>query len=742
MYFFVRLHQRKLLMIINTKTRLIVLASLLMVVANSYLSTLHAQEDSKTKKPTKVAQSDSIATSKPSVQSSISASTLFDSEGNIVNPDSLSMYVWKVLPRLGERIIMPMDTATINFGQSTLAESKTLGAQFLGNIGSAFEPIDYFQRESNPDFPFMDVVQPWYLTPKNNKFYNTKVPYTNVDYQSGGGGNTNESRVSIVMTSNYGKKLNVGFNFDYIYARGFYSGLFNKQTSYDFFASYTGERYKMDFFGGNNHSNAATNGGIIDDRYITNPNSTDLESSRSNSKDIPVYFEDGLRNKMRGRYFFVSNSYDLGDFYEEITNDSTVTYIKKTNYIAPASVIYTLDYQDQRRTFSTPQNMLNSDSLNAIFVPNFKTENFTDGTILGKYTDNFNDYMSYYSFKNTIGFRMNEGFKEWTKFGLTVFAEANFRKYLLPDDEIKQLNVTHSDDIYSIGATLSSNKGKYLKYNLTVVKGVNKSNTELHADVMTRVPIKDDQIALKANLDITKTPASFFQNNFVSRNWRYHEDFDDVKKFRIGAELLLPKFSISETSISAGYENISNMIYINNEYITDPTYQFANWSKYRRTPTQYTSDVNVLSFKLKEKLNLGILNIELQGLLQKSSNEDIVPLPKWTISANAYLLTKLSKVLTVQLGVESYMFEKYYARGYDPLFNQFYNQNKEDAKAVEIGGFPFTNAYINLHLKYTRFFVMMYNVTKGMGNRSYFTTPHYPIDPTMFRWGLSWRFNN
>lgn len=697
--------------------------------------TIKAQENSEI-----VSESSLLADSTNNVESNksiISASTIFDSEGNVLNTDSLSMYVWKVLPRLGERVVVPMDTSTINFGQSTLAESKALGVQYLGNIGSAFEPSEYFARKQNIDFPFMDVVTPWYLTPMSNTFYNTKVPYSNVTYQTGGGGNSNESEISIVMTSNFGKNLNIGFNFDYIYARGYYTGLFNKQTSYNFFGSYTGDRYKMDFFAGNNHSNAATNGGIENDRYITNPDAEDLTSIRGNTKDIPVMFQDGLRNKLRGRYVFISNSYDLGKYYEEVQNNgSTSTWVKKDNYIAPASVIYTLDYRDQKRTFSTPDNFVNSSRLNSVFIPNIPVYEGSEETG-PKYSTNFNDFMSYYSFKNTLAFRMNEGFKKWTKFGLTIFAEANFRKYLLPDEKMALINTTHSDNLFSVGATLSSNKNKYLKYNLTIVKGINKTNTELHGDILGRIPIKDKFIGLKANVDITNTPASFFQNNFSSRNWVFKNDFSDVKKINIGGELSFPKFGPSETFISAGYENISNYIFIDNKAITE-----GEVSGFRRTPTQYSENVNVMSLKLKERLSFGLFNVEFQGLLQKSTDEDIMPLPTWTVSANAYLLTKLSKVLTVQLGVESYMFAKYYARGYDPLLNQFYNQNKTDVDAVELGGFPFTNVYINFHLKYTRFFVMAYNVTKGMGNRMSFTTPHYPIDPTMFRWGLSWQFNN
>ena len=42
-----------------------------------------------------------------------------------------------------------------------------------------------------------------------------------------------------------------------------------------------------------------------------------------------------------------------------------------------------------------------------------------------------------------------------------------------------------------------------------------------------------------------------------------------------------------------------------------------------------------------------------------------------------------------------------------PSIGQFYNQNPDDK--IEIGAFPIVNVYANLHLKRTRFFIMMYH---------------------------------
>ena len=90
---------------------------------------------------------------------------------------------------------------------------------------------------------------------------------------------------------------------------------------------------------------------------------------------------------------------------------------------------------------------------------------------------------------------------------------------------------------------------------------------------------------------------------------------------------------------------------------------------------------------------------------------------------NLYIKTGLAKkVLQLELGADVRYFTKYYAPDYSPAIGQFYNQNPEDK--IEIGSYPIVNVYANLHLKRTRFFVMMYHINQGSGSSRYFLAPH------------------
>ena len=63
-------------------------------------------------------------------------------------------------------------------------------------------------------------------------------------------------------------------------------------------------------------------------------------------------------------------------------------------------------------------------------------------------------------------------------------------------------------------------------------------------------------------------------------------------------------------------------------------------------------------------------------------------------------------------------------------------------KNVKVGNYPIVNAYANVHIKHTRFFVMMSHLNAGQGDKNYFFTPHYPMNQRVFRMGVSWNFFN
>ncbi|GHT61520.1 hypothetical protein AGMMS50239_12610 [Bacteroidia bacterium] len=95
-------------------------------------------------------------------------------------------------------------------------------------------------------------------------------------------------------------------------------------------------------------------------------------------------------------------------------------------------------------------------------------------------------------------------------------------------------------------------------------------------------------------------------------------------------------------------------------------------------------------------------------------------------------------MLTIQLGANAHYFTRYYAPGYEPATQQFKVQNE-----VKVGNYPLVSGFLNCHLKQTRFFLEYYNAgALFISPTEYFSLPHYPVNPTLLKLGLSVDFIN
>ena len=189
----------------------------------------------------------------------------------------------------------------------------------------------------------------------------------------------------------------------------------------------------------------------------------------------------------------------------------------------------------------------------------------------------------------------------------------------------------------------------------------------------------------------------------------------------------------------SGVENIKTYTYLDNTSVTTTNEQGNSTYKNNVSVNQYSGNIQVLTAIWQQKLKAGIFHLDTEVAYQKSSKEDILPLPDLSAYANLYLKTKTSNdALRVELGADVRYFTKYAAPDYSPVIGQFYLQDPN--RKIEIGGYPMVNVYANLQWKRTRIFVMMYHVNQGSGKSNYFLAPHYPINPKMFKIGISWNF--
>jgi len=192
----------------------------------------------------------------------------------------------------------------------------------------------------------------------------------------------------------------------------------------------------------------------------------------------------------------------------------------------------------------------------------------------------------------------------------------------------------------------------------------------------------------------------------------------------------------TRTTLRVAYDNIQNYTYFAQKYnITEDYGRTGNTVSVK----QASANISLLTAQLSQDFTIGLLNWETQLTYQKSTDDNVLAVPTLNIYTNLYLHFKVARVLSVDLGADLRYFSKYKAPDYSPALGQFTVQDNGENN-VECGNYPFVGVYANMHLKHTRFFLMMSHVNASTGD--YFLTPHYPTNGRVLRFGVSWNFFN
>ena len=641
------------------------------------------------------------------------------------------------LTELGDRYIAPMDTNRLNTSNSSLVEGQSVAIAYTGNIGSPSQSRIFSERKEERDFIFADVYDHYIITPQNGFFYDTKIPYSNVQYLRAGGAAKKEELLKILLTSNFGKKLNVGWDFDYIYSRGFYNSNGNKIINYRFFGSYFSDRYEAHAHIRNTNIINTENGGLINDRNITHPE--DFGTGRPpDTKDYVTRMSDTW-NRVRGKSFFLTHRYNLG-FYREMTDKeierreqrelererqreeehsedhdhehqtSTNDYVKEDIhtdevFVPVSSLIHTFEYEDNKRRFISNNNLDN-------LYPD----------MYGLPDSLPNDYTSSWRMKNTLALSLREGFQDWVKAGFTAFISFEKRQFALPGDSTMLSTEQYDEFSTFIGAELTKKRGSILTYNARgefCIAGSDLSEFRLNGNIQSRFPVFGKTAALQATGYIKNVVPAFYQRHHHSRYFWWDTNLKNVQRVFVGGSVALEE---TKTQLSVGVESIQNLVYFDMS----------------STPKQYDSNLQVITGRLKQDFRYKALGWENELVYQLSSNNDILPLPQLSAYTNLYVDFKLVPVLSLQIGVDMHYHTSYYSPYYEPATQQFRNQDE-----IKTGNYPLINAYANFHLKQARFFISGYNLgSLFINNPAYFSMPHYPINPMVIKMGVSVMFNN
>lgn len=608
------------------------------------------------------------------------------------------LYMWKLSETLGNRTIVPADTLALNFQNTNLVGGMTGEYNFLGNLGSPRLSRIFFNRQDDEPTLFMAPYSSFFVRPDQVFFTNSNVPYTNLTYYKAGNKVNGEERFKSYFSVNVNKRLAFGFNFDYLYGRGYYANQSTSHFNAGLFGSYIGERYQIQAVYNNFFMKMNENGGIANDGYITRPDTMAEGKKEYSSTTIPVKMEQ-TSNRNKDFYIYFTQRYRLGFkrrvLKEEAQNNSVQQRFSPAapttsiaSSIAPADSLATRSLA----TDSLPANNLamgdnlSLDSLNSnhalpedtnfveefvpvtSFIHTFKIErarhkyqsvSTPDENAYYNKQGVSRDSTTAFSVKNVFGIALLEGFNRYAKAGLTGYISHKFSRYDLMNADSMTVDRFTEQEIY-VGGELAKRQGKTLHYSIDGEVGIMDKamgQFRVNGNMDLNFRLWKDTVNLIVRGFVKNTLPSFYMRHYHS-NLHVWDNDNMEKEFRtrVEGELNIDRWG---TNLRAGVENVKNYTYLNQKAV----------------PEQNSGNIQILSATLKQNFRAGIFHLDNEVTWQKSSNETVLPLPQFSVYSNLYLLTKLAKkVLTVQLGADVRYFTKYNAPAYTPSIQQFHLQ--------------------------------------------------------------------
>lgn len=721
--------------------------------------------------------------------------------------------VWTIDSKFGDIRKAEPDTLSHMYMNSIFTTGKYGEYNTLGNVGSPRISRIFIDRNEEGQFIFTHPYD-FFVKPIDTfHFTNTLSPFTNLSYNTCGNRTDGEDHLTAKFGVNSGKRLGVGFNFDYIYGRGFYQNQSTSHFNYTMYGSYLGDRYQAHLLMSTNHQKVAENGGITNDQYITHPESFDddflsseiptvleqnwnrndnqhifftqrynvgfnrkvkmteeeikarkfaIESKRENDarkkreeEENGTDIKDRLKNaKLPGKANGVlnektysgrpDNAKVVGDepqatnkeagnriaVTDKQTSDSLLaaqqkvqadTAWMKTEYVPVTSFIHTLKFDNYKRIYQAYQS-----------PTDFYANDYKVGPWGG---DSIYDKTKYMHLSNTFAISLLEGFNKWAKAGLKAFATSELRHFSLP--ALDGTETSYTEHNVSIGGQLSKTAGKTLHYDVTAetwLVGEDAGQLKIDASADVNFPLFGDTVTLMARGFFKRMNPTFYYRHYHARHfWWDNNNLDKILHSRIEG---LFHYSKTKTTLRVAVDEIQNYTYMAMGYNMADDKRTGNTIDVR----QKGGSLSLITLALGQNFKLGPLNWENMITYQKSTDNDVLPVPDLNIYSNLYLRFKIAHVLKCDFGADARFFTKYYAPDYSPALGQYAVQTGDNK--TKVGEYPIVNVYANFHLKQTRFFVMMSHVNAGSGSRDYFLTPHYPLNQRVFRFGVSWNFYN
>ena len=623
---------------------------------------------------------------------------------------ALKNFKWNVSREFNRVEIQPLDTTLTDWRIDYPFYTEDVGDIAQGALGQTSMPLNYFRRPQYFDFSFSQPYYAYTYDMENVPFYNSKRPLIRMTYIESGQKRFREENFHIMHAQNISPSTSFNINYKARGTRGQYVWSRTKNHNLAVALNHTGKRYSLHAAYYNNHIEQQENGGVVGDWAIS-------DTTFEMPSGVPMKLQDAqAENVYRNNAFFVKQAYGIP--LQRLTQedfsmaDYSAVYIGHSFEYSSWSKRYT-----DRRAPYTNERADRDEQGN--FIP--ETSEYYEHWFINPRETNDSIY------ERVISNRFFVEAQPWDRNGVVGTIDAGvgidlhtYAQFVPAGFLNGKYQEVHQTSYFAYGSV----GGKIKKYvdwagNFKFYpSGYRGGDLTLGARLALTGKISGHPLILEGRFSLDRRSPNFWQENLISNHYMWSTPLAKETDTRFEVQFAIPDFAF-ETGVNYGM--VDRKIYY------DSQSQIA----------QANGEVNLTSVYARKDFRLGGLHLDNRVLLQWSTNQEVVPVPLFSAFLSYYYeFWVVRNVLRLQIGLDGRFNSKYYAPSYNPALSAYYNQRE-----VEVGAYPYTDFFVMGKWKRMRIFLKYQHLNKGLfGDEKYFSAAHYPLNPGMFKIGLSWGF--
>ena len=623
---------------------------------------------------------------------------------------ALNNFKWNLRRGYNRVDIQPLDTTLTDWRIDYPFYREETGDIAQGALGQASLPFNYFRRPQDFDFSFASPYYAYVYTMENVPFYNSKRPLIRLTYIESGQKRFREENFNIMHAQNISPST--GFNVDYKArgTRGQYLWSRTKNHNLSVAFSHTGRRYAVHAGYFNNHIEKQENGGIVGAWAIA-------DTTFEMPSGVPTKLADAeAQNTYRNNAFFVTQSYGIP--LQRMTDEDFSMAGLSAVYVGHSFEYnsWSKVYSDIRAPYIDERDHRNPDGS---FAP-AEYEYYKDW-----YIDPLRTRDSLY--ERVISNRFFVQAQPWDRNGVIgtidagVGIDLHTYSQFHPSEYLSGRYDKVSETSYFAYGAVGGKIKKYLDWDANLKfypSGYRGGDLSIGGHLALMGALRGHPLILEGRFSMERRSPNYWQENLLSNHYVWSAPLGKENETRFEVKLEVPDYAFEA---GAWFGFVDNKIYY------DAQSHIA----------QSDANVSLTSVYARKDFRLGGLHLDHRALLQWSTNQEVVPVPLLSAFLSYYYeFWVVRNVLRLQIGLDGRYNTKYHAPGFNPALSAFYNQRE-----IEVGNYPYVVLFVMAKRNRMRIFLKYQHLHKGLfGEGAYFSAANSPLNPGMFKIGLSWGF--